>query len=85
MAQDGLVFPKVPVEALAPASDRWTPLFLEHGRLEVDDSSVKFIGADGTVMHLPVATISTLLLVPGTTVTHAAMAACANSNTAVCL
>ena len=72
------------MEALAPASDRWTPLFLEHGRLEVDDSSVKFIGADGTVMHLPVATVSTLLLGPGTTVTHAAIAACANSNTPVC-
>ena len=84
MAGESPIFPKVPVEALAPASDRWTPLFLEHGRLEVDDSSVKFIGADGSVMHLPVATISVLLLGPGTTVTHAAMAACANSNTPVC-
>ncbi len=79
-----LIFPKVPVEALAPASDRWTPLFLEHGRLEVDDSSVKFIGADGNVMHLPVATISTLLLGPGTTVTHAAVSACAAANTPIC-
>ena len=84
MTGESPIFPKVPVEALAPASDRWTPLFLEHGRLEVDDSSVKFIGADGTVMHLPVATVSTLLLGPGTTVTHAAIAACANSNTPVC-
>lgn len=84
MSRDGLVFPKVPVEALAPASDRWTPLFLEHGRLEVDDSSVKFISAEGGVIHLPVATISALLLGPGTTVTHAAIAACANSNTPVC-
>ena len=82
--QDELIFPKVPVEALSPASDRWTPLFLEHGRLEVDDSSVKFIGADGEVIHLPVATISVLLLGPGTTVTHAAVVACANSNTPIC-
>ena len=72
------------MEALAPASDRWTPLFLEHGRLEVDDSSVKFIGADGMVIPLPVATISVLLLGPGTTVTHAAVVACADSNTPIC-
>jgi hypothetical protein len=32
-----------PLETLAPAKDRWTPLYLEHGRLEVDDSSVKWI------------------------------------------
>ena len=84
MVGDGQIFPRVPVEALAPASDRWTPLFLEHGRLEVDDSSVKFIQSDGTVMHLPVATISALLLGPGTTATHAAIAACASSNTPSC-
>jgi len=81
---DELIFPKVPHEALAPASDRWTPLFLEHGRLEVDDSSVKFIDADGRVLHLPIATISALLLGPGTTVTHAAVVACANCNTPIC-
>ncbi len=66
------------------ARDRWTPIYLEHGRLEVDDSSVKWIGADGLLYRLPVATISSILLGPGTTVTHAAMKACADSNTPVC-
>ncbi len=75
------IYPKAPVETLAPASERWTPLLLEHGRLEVDDSSVKFIGADGRVLHIPVATLSVLLLGPGTTVTHAAIRACAETNT----
>jgi CRISPR-associated protein Cas1 len=69
---------------LAPAKDRWTPIYLEHGRLEVDDSSVKWIGADGLLCRLPVATVSALILGPGTTVTHAAMKACAESNTIVC-
>ena len=84
MADGELIFPKAPLETLAPASERWTPIFLEHGRLEVDDSSVKFIASDGGVIHLPVATISAILLGPGTTVTHAAVTACANSNTPVC-
>ncbi|MEK7676179.1 MAG: type I-E CRISPR-associated endonuclease Cas1e [Verrucomicrobiota bacterium] len=66
------------------ARDRWTPIYLEHGRLEVDDSSVKWIGADGLLCRLPVATISAVLLGPGTTATHAAMKACADSNTPVC-
>lgn len=78
------VFEKPPLETLTPASERWTPIYLEHGRLEVDDSSVKWIGADRTVLRLPVATLSVLMLGPGTTVTHAAIRACAQSNTPIC-
>jgi CRISP-associated protein Cas1 len=78
------LFERPPLETLAPAKDRWTPIYLEHGRLEVDDSSVKWIGADGTMCRIPVATVSALVLGPGTTVTHAAVKACADSNTPVC-
>ncbi len=78
------LFERPPLESLAPAKDRWTPLYLEHGRLEVDDSSVKWIGSDGLLCRIPVATISALILGPGTTVTHAAIKACAESNTPVC-
>ena len=78
------IFERPPLETLAMARDRWTPICLEHGRLEVDDSSVKWIGADGLLCRLPVATISTVLLGPGTTATHAAIKACADSNTPVC-
>jgi len=78
------IFEKPPLEALSPAKDRWTPIYLEHGRLEVDDSSIKWIGADRMVYRLPVATISAIMLGPGTTVTHAAMKACADSNTPIC-
>lgn len=78
------VFEKPPLESLSPARERWTPLYLEHGRLEVDDSSVKWIGADRTVLRIPVATVSALMLGPGTTIAHAAVKACSNSNTPVC-
>lgn len=78
------LFERPPLETLASAKDRWTPLYLEHGRLEVDDSSVKWIGADGLLCRIPVATVSALVLGPGTTITHAAMKACAESNTPVC-
>lgn len=78
------IFEKPPLETLTPAKDRWTPIYLEHGRLEVDDSSVKWIGADRTILRIPVATVSALMLGPGTTITHAAMKACADCNTPVC-
>lgn len=78
------LFERPPLETLAPAKERWTPLYLEHGRLEVDDSSVKWIGSDGLLCRIPVATVSVLILGPGTTVTHAAVKACAESNTPLC-
>ena len=78
------VFEPPPLETLTPAKERWTPIYLEHGRLEVDDASVKWIGADATVIRLPVATLSAIMLGPGTTVTHAAVKACSQCNTPLC-
>lgn len=78
------VFEKPPLETLTPARERWTPLYLEHGRIEVDDASVKWIGSDRTVFRIPVASLSVLMLGPGTTITHAAVKACAVCNTPVC-
>lgn len=77
------IFEKPPLETLAMAKDRWTPIYLEHGRLEIDDSSVKWLGADGTLTRLPIATVTALILGPGTTITHAAVKACADCNTPV--
>lgn len=78
------IFERPPLDTLTPARERWTPIYFEHGRLEVDDSSVKWIGADMTVLRLPVATLSAILLGPGTTITHSAAKACADSNTPIC-
>lgn len=77
------IFEKPPIETLASAKDRWTPLYLEHGRLEVDDASVKWISAKSLVCRIPVATVSSLILGPGTTLTHAAIKVCADCNTPV--
>lgn len=77
------LFEKPPIESLTLFKDRWTPLYLEHGRLEVDDSSVKWIDSEGLVCSLPVACLGVLLLGPGVSVTHAAIKACADSNALV--
>jgi len=77
-------FLKVTRENLPQVKDKYPFIYLEHGRLEIDDSSVKWIDAECNVVPLPVATINTLLLGPGTTVTHAAIAALASANCTVC-
>lgn len=64
--------------------DRYPFLYLEHGRLEIDDSSVKWISADREVFRLPAAVISTLLLGPGTSITHEAVKILAELNCTVC-
>lgn len=64
--------------------DRYPLLYFEHGRIEVDDSSVKWVGANRDIYAIPVATIATILLGPGTTVTHEAVKAISSSNTTIC-
>ncbi len=77
------IFENAPLETLSMARDRWTPLYLEHGRMEVDEASVKWIGSQKLICRIPVATVSALILGPGTTITYAAIKACADSITPV--
>ena len=75
---------KVTRANLPQIKDKYPFLYLERGRLEIDDSSVKWIDCDGDVIRLPIATINTLLLGPGTTVTHEAVKVMAAANCSVC-
>lgn len=78
------LFVKVTRESLPQVKDKYPFLYLERGRLEIDDSSIKWIDASNNVVPLPVATINTLLLGPGTTITHEAVKVAAAANCAVC-
>jgi CRISPR-associated protein Cas1 len=60
-------------------ADRWTHLYLEHGRLDKDAASLAFHDAAGKV-PVPIDQLSVVLLGPGTTVTHAAMRLLADNN-----
>jgi len=71
-------------ETLVPmVKDRWTPLYLEHGRLEVDNYSIKWISSNGEIIQVPVAMLSCIILGPGSTITHAAIASCSKCNTPI--
>jgi CRISPR-associated protein Cas1 len=78
------LFVKVTRESLPQIKDKYPFLYLERGRLEVDDSSIKWIDSENNVVPLPVATLNCLLLGPGTTVTHDAIKTAVSANCSVC-
>ena len=71
-------------KSLPMIKDRYPFLYLEHGRLEIDDSSIKWISADNDIFSIPAATISTILLGPGTSITHEAIKILSALNTTIC-
>ncbi len=75
---------KVTRDTLPQVKDKYPFIYLERGRLEIDDSSVKWIDCDKNVVRLPIATINCLLLGPGTTLTHEAVKVMAAANCNVC-
>lgn len=84
MAEGQRLFVKVTRDSLPQVKDKYPFLYLERGRLEIDDSSIKWIDADGNVVPLPVATLNALLLGPGTTVTHEAVKTAVAANCSIC-
>jgi CRISPR-associated protein Cas1 len=78
------LFIKITRESLPQIKDKYPFLYLERGRLEIDDSSVKWIDSEGHVVRLPIATINTILLGPGTSITHEAVKVMAAANCTVC-
>jgi CRISPR-associated protein Cas1 len=78
------LFIKITRESLPQVKDKYPFLYLERGRIEIDDSSVKWIDSEKNIVRLPIATIQTLLLGPGTSVTHEAVKVLAATNCGVC-
>lgn len=75
---------KITRESLPQVKDKYPFIYLERGRLEIDDSSVKWIDCDANVVRLPIATLNCLLLGPGTSITHEAVKVMAQSNCGIC-
>lgn len=84
MAAGQRLFVKVTRESLPQVKDKYPFLYLERGRLEIDDSSIKWIDAENNVVPLPVATLNALLLGPGTSITHDAVKTATAANCSVC-
>lgn len=83
--QDGQrLLVKITRDTLPQVKDKYPFIYLERGRLEIDDSSIKWIDSDAQVIPLPVATLNCILLGPGTSVTHEAVKVAASANCSIC-
>ena len=71
------------LQDLPKFEDRWSYLYLEHGRLDVEASSLLFYDKDGQ-MRIPIDQLGFLMLGPGTRISHAAMRSLADNNCLVC-
>jgi CRISP-associated protein Cas1 len=78
------LFVKITRETLPQVKDKYPFVYLERGRIEVDDSSIKWIDCEGSVVKLPVAILNCLLLGPGTSITHEAIKVLGSANCGVC-
>lgn len=78
------LFVKVTRDTLPQVKDKYPFIYLERGRLEIDDASLKWLDAAGNVVRLPVATLNTILLGPGTSLTHEAVKTAIAANCAIC-
>ncbi len=67
------------LQELPKLRDSVTYLYMEHGRLEQDKKAVAFIDKKNGVTPIPAASLSVLMLGPGTSVTHAAIKALADN------
>lgn len=78
------LFVKITRDTLPQIKDKYPFLYLEWGRLEIDDSSIKWLCSTGEIIRLPIATINCLLLGPGTTITHEAVKVATQANCSLC-
>lgn len=73
---------KPELQALPQIRDRMSFLYLEHCLISRQDGAITVIDARGTV-HVPAASLSVLLLGPGTKISHRAMELIGNTGTSV--
>lgn len=78
------LFVPISRNTLPRITDKYPFIYLERGRLEIDDSSLKWLDANGNCVRLPVATINCILLGPGTSLTHEAVKVASAANCGIC-
>lgn len=66
------------LRTLPKVRDSWSYLYIEHARIDQEDKGICLHDAQGRV-HVPCASLSLLMLGPGTTLTHAAAMTVAES------
>lgn len=82
MNNDFVGAPKTELKELPKISDRVTFIYVEHSKINRQDSAITVLDYRGTV-RIPVAMIGVLILGPGTDITHRAMELLGDTATSV--
>lgn len=77
----GMIRPEL--QTLPKVSDRMTFIYLEHCKINRQDSAITVLDEKG-IIHIPSGMISVLLLGPGTEITHRAMELMGDAGISVC-
>lgn len=77
----GMIKPEI--QELPQITDRMTFLYLEHCKINRQDSAITVLDDKG-IIHIPSGTISVLLLGPGTEITHRAVELIGDSGISIC-
>jgi CRISPR-associated protein Cas1 len=64
-----------------PIRERASILFIEHGRIDINDQAFAVFDAENGCTHIPVAGLACLMLEPGTRISHAAVVLAAKVGT----
>jgi len=80
---DKILFKEITKKALPNIKDRWYPIYFEYGKLNVDNYGLIFVDNEGEKTKIPVSMISTILLGPGTSVTHEAIKTASETKTSI--
>jgi CRISP-associated protein Cas1 len=73
--------PGLPPPRPIPIKDRSSYVWLERGRLDVEDGAFVLVDTEGVRMQIPLGALTCVFLEPGTTVTHAAVSLAARVGT----
>lgn len=71
-------------DTLPQVKERYPFIYLEKGRLEVDDCSIEWIDSECHIVPIPIATVLCILLGPGTSITHEAIKVISSENCTIC-
>jgi CRISP-associated protein Cas1 len=73
---------RIDLRSLPRIQDGWSFLYIEHARVERENHSIVFVDESGET-PVPVASLSVLMLGPGTSITHAAVTSLADNGCSI--
>jgi len=70
----------VPKKLLTRSDKKWYPFYIDHAKIVQKDYGINSINENGNIVDIPIGLCSSILMGPGTSITHGAISICADCN-----